>query len=422
MIPVLKGDDAIRTIKNLAAPACVDEDVAGSVSEIIADVRKRGDAALKDLARRFGEPEKIALTRSDIDAAVSRVNEGTRKIIEEAAENIRVFADAVVRSIRPVEVERNGWTVGLEHRPVESTACYVPGGRYPLPSSALMTAVTAKAAGVKEIAVTSPKISDEVVFAGVVAGADRFYMIGGAQAVAALAFGTRTVGKVDMIVGPGNAYVTEAKRQLQGVIGIDMLAGPSEVIIIADAGADPAQLAIEMLAQAEHDPEARAWLLTDSETLAEKAASEIKMWLSKLDLPGFVKTSIKGQGIFVFKDIDECAKISDTLAPEHLVLAVKDPEKLKLKLTNFGALFMGYDSTVAFGDYMSGPNHTLPTGRTARFSEGLNPGTFLLARSYFRPDGDISGLAASTCDFAKIEGLAAHAEAARQLQKTFKKS
>ena len=216
-----------------------------------------------------------------------------------------------------------------------------------------------------------------------------------------------------MIVGPGNAYVTEAKRQLMGVVGIDMLAGPSEVVIVADESADPARAALEILAQAEHDPDARAWLLTSSDELASEVAREIEGMIGGVDAPPFVKENLSEQRVLVFEEEAMCVDAANDLAPEHLVLAVKDPEALKNELSNYGALFMGNDSTVAFGDYLSGPNHTLPTATTARFSEGLNPRTFLRAQSWFWPNGDIRALAADTASFAAMEGLSFHAMAAK---------
>jgi len=393
---IIRGNKAWEEIKKAISKKTSDKKLSLTVSEIIESVRKDGDAALIKLARRFEEPtpEKIILTDEDVRKAVNRVSSESRQVIERAAENIRAFAGAVVKSIQPVRLERDCYIVGMDYRPVASVGCYVPSGRYPLPSSALMTAITAKAAGVKNIAIASPKMPDEVIYAGIIAGATRFYKIGGAQAIAALAFGTKSISPVDLIVGPGNAYVTEAKRQLAGIVGIDMLAGPSEVVIIADEGANPEWLATEMRAQAEHDPLTGAWLLTDSNELAKKMGD-------------------KTLRILVLKDFDECALASDMLAPEHLVLAVKDPGSLKAKLKNYGALFMGNEATVVFGDYMSGPNHTLPTGTTARFSEGLNPRTFLRAQSWFAPKGDVSSLAKDTFKFAQIEGLYYHAEAAR---------
>lgn len=416
MIPILKNKQAWQTIDEKTRTAAADPLITSKVADIITAVKREGDAALKKFAQQFGDPDpgRFQLSPEEVKTAEERVPPTRQQVIRTAAENIRSFAEAVMDSIKPVAVKRDGYESGLDYIPVKSAGCYVPSGRYALISSALMTAVTASAAGVKDIALVSPRMPDEVVLAGQLAGATRFYKIGGGQAVAALAFGTESVKRVDMLVGPGNAYVTEAKRQLQGVIGIDMLAGPSEVVIIADKGAAAADLAMEILAQAEHDPDARAWLLTDDDRLAGETQNTVEKILSDMPLPPFVKTSLNKQGILILKDLEECVTAANILAPEHLVLSVNNPDNLKVKLNNYGALFMGYEATVAFGDYMAGPNHTLPTGTTSRFSEGLNPRTFLRARSYFKATGDLSLLAFATSAFAEMEGMALHACAARR--------
>jgi histidinol dehydrogenase len=253
---------------------------------------------------------------------------------------------------------------------------------------------------------------DEIVLAGRLAEVTDFYKVGGAQAIAALALGTESIAPVDMIVGPGNAYVTEAKRQLQGTVGIDMLAGPSEVAIVADGSANPEWVAFDMLAQAEHDPESRAWLFTDSNGLGESVARELEKLPRKVELPDFVSNNLSGLSILVFESLDECAKASDLVSPEHLQLSVENPESLKPKLRHYGALFMGYSATVPFGDYMAGPNHTLPTGRTARFAGGLTPVAFLRPQSWMTFAESVERLARGTAAFAEIEGLKAHAAAA----------
>lgn len=416
MIPILAGPAARGAIDRARSRGAIgDPAVSARVAGIIDLVRREGDGALRRLAAEFGEPEppSLLLSEGEVAAACGRVPAEAKGVIARAAENIRAFAEAVVRSIQPIRLEREGFAVGLDYRPVASCGCYVPGGRHPLPSSALMTAIAAAAAGVGEITIASPRIRDEVVCAGTLAGVTRFHPVGGAQAIAALALGTQTVRPVDMIVGPGNAFVTEAKRQLFGAVGIDLLAGPSEVVVIADGGADPSRLAAELLAQAEHGPDSKAWLMTESAKLAEATAGEAERMLSKEGHAPFVRDNLGEQRILVFGTIEKCVEAANDLAPEHLVLAVAEPERLKGGLANYGALFMGYDATVAFGDYMSGPNHTLPTGTTARFSEGLNPRLFLRARSWFLPTGGISGLARDTAAFASLEGLPGHALAAR---------
>jgi histidinol dehydrogenase len=277
-----------------------------------------------------------------------------------------------------------------------------------------MTVTTAKVAGVPEIILVSPRLCDEVIVAGHLAGATAFYQLGGAQAIAALALGTETIQSVDVIAGPGNAYVTEAKRQLQGTVGIDMLAGPSEVGIIADAQANPRWVAMDLLAQAEHDPMARAYLMTDSMVLAEAVQQAMVSLMDEITLPGFLAESIHESAILVLDSLEQCAEVANQMAPEHLQLNIADPPCLRPLLLNYGALFVGYRATVPFGDYMAGPNHTLPTGRTARFCGGLTPLTFLRPQSWIEvPAGGGKRLARETADFAALEGLHGHAAAAK---------
>jgi len=415
MIPVYQGPVANEKLAALATADfdTSDQAVEASVRDIIAQVKSEGDLALKALAAKFGDtiPDSFLLPQSSIDAAIKRLSPETKTILDTAAKNIRTFAEAVKQSVQPVNLNQGDFSVGLDWRPVEKAACYVPGGRYALPSTALMTAITAQVAGVPEITIVSPRFGDEVIYAGSLAGATRYVQLGGAQAVAALAFGTETITSVDMIVGPGNAYVTEAKRQLQGVIGIDMLAGPSEVAIIADSGANPTWVAIDLLAQAEHDPDARAYLFTDSLTLAEAVAKEIPVQVEKLGLPDFMQQSLTQSGLFVLKDLTACVDAANALAPEHLALMVANPDQLKANLRHYGAVFLGYGTTVPHGDYLAGPNHTLPTARSARFNGSLNPLTFLRPQSWIKVDAIASQFNTVARDFANLEGLKAHAEA-----------
>lgn len=251
-----------------------------------------------------------------------------------------------------------------------------------------------------------------MAYASLISGADAFYCLGGAQSIAAFAYGTESIPQVDMIVGPGNAWVTEAKKQVQGKVAIDMLAGPSEVAIIADSSADPDDVIMDILAQAEHDPDARAWLLTDSATLAEKVSEKITGVVASLNLPEFVEESLAASAIFLLDNLDQCTDGSNQLAPEHLHINTAENERVRAGLKHFGSLFIGKNCTVPFGDYMAGPNHTLPTGTSARFSSGLSPLTFMRTQTWTSADGDISELARDVRTFAELEGLTAHAEAA----------
>lgn len=387
------------------------------VTAIIQKVAQSGDQAINVIQQELNEQPLKELTSFEIQAACDRIdsNPKRRETIETAYQRIETFANALKKSFGPVQIQHEAFEVGMTYRPVQRAGCYVPGGRFPLPSTALMTVTTASVAGVPEIILVSPKLVDEVVYAGQLAGANRFFQVGGAQAIAALAFGTETIPEVDVIVGPGNAYVTEAKRQLQHRVGIDMLAGPSEVGIIADSGANPKWVAADMLSQAEHDPDARAILMTNSMSLAQSVQTEMNLLIqTKPELPDFLHASIQESAILVFENLEACAEAANQLAPEHLQLNITDPPCIRPLLLNYGALFVGYDATVPFGDYMAGPNHTLPTGRTARYSGGLTPLTFLRPQSWIQPSGSgCSLLARQTADFAEIEGLIGHQYAAQ---------
>jgi histidinol dehydrogenase len=414
MIKIFKDDKAWEFLNEKKKSVHKDPKVTKTVAEIINKVKKDGDKALIELSKKFGEePGTIKLSEEEVKSAINNISAPSKSILEKAAKNIESYADAVIKNIRSFTLEREGWSVGIDYKPVESVGCYVPGGRYPLPSTALMTAITAKIAGVEKISITSPKIQNEIVFAGKLAGVDTFYKLGGAQAVAALALGTKTVKATDMIVGPGNIYVTEAKKQLQGIVGIDMLAGPSEVLIIADKNSNPEWIALDLMAQLEHDPEANGSVLTDDAKIAETIKNEVEKITKEKDLPNFIKDSISKQVILVFENLESCAEASDTLAPEHLVLHIENPGSLRKKLKHYGALFMGRGATVPFGDYMAGPNHTLPTGKTARYKGGLTPLTFLRPQSWFEWREGSRELAENTALFAEMEGLKMHALAAK---------
>ncbi|MBS2007331.1 MAG: histidinol dehydrogenase [Cyanobacteria bacterium SZAS TMP-1] len=425
-MPVYRGPAADAWIsKNLAAGAShvpesdarqKQEKLSAAVGDIIATVGGGGDAGLQAIASRIGDkaPRKLVLDATALDALTRRLSPSTKDVLSAAAANIEKFGRAVVQSVKSSTVGFGEYTAGFEMRPVKRAACYIPGGRYPLPSTALMTAVTARVAGVQDVCIVSPRLCDEILYAGSLAAVTEFYEIGGAQAVAAMALGTETIPAADMIVGPGNAYVTEAKRQLFGRVGIDMLAGPSEVAIIADQGANPKWIALDLLAQAEHDPDSRVYLLTDSVEMAEAVAAVLPVLMEEMaGLPPYIGDVLEASAIVVLPDLQECARVSDLIAPEHLELHVKDPQGLKNSVTSYGALFMGYCATVPFGDYAAGPNHTLPTNRSARFAGGLSPLTFMRGQTWLNVKEGAAKLASTTADFAAIEGLLAHEAAAR---------
>lgn len=391
-----------------------------AVEDLILQVVRRGDTALYELAERFGdslqEGQSIAFSTAEWDEAVAEVPQHLVEVITQAAQTIEAFAKLQLAPIQqqPLPVlEKKGYQASYRWQPVDRVACYVPGGRYPLVSSALMTGISARVAGVRHIVMACPNPTSEVLLAARLAGVHTFYRMGGAQAVAALAFGTQSVDKVDMVVGPGNRYVNEAKRQLLGWIGIDMLAGPSEVVLIADEQAKPDWVAADLLSQAEHDPMARAILLTPSSALAQAVQPALAHQLQLLNLPHYVKhESLANSAVLVLPTLQDCAAVSNQLAPEHLHLHGAEVEALLPQLQHYGTVFVGDHATVPHGDYAAGPNHTLPTGRSARFSGALSPYTFLRMQNQVTVHQPNAYLTDITAAMARLEGLVAHAHAA----------
>jgi histidinol dehydrogenase len=397
------------------------EDI-GSVRRIIDDVRRLGDQAVRRYSRLFDgvEPAMLRISKETIAHAEADLDSALREALLLAVRNIRTFAEAQRAEIRDFEVETSpGVFCGRRVVPVDRVGIYVPAGRFPLVSSLLMGAVPALVAGVSGIAVCSPPTSGGVVHpvilgAAGLLGLDELYAIGGAQAVAAMAFGTESMSRVDKIVGPGNRYVTAAKREVFGTVGIDLLAGPSEVLIVADGSADPAVAAADLLAQAEHDPDASAVLLTDSRALAEAVLEAARRRLSALHGSTVVEHSMDNRGlIIVVEDLKEAVEIANRRAPEHLELQGGRVLALADRFTCYGALFIGAEAGAVFGDYAAGTNHTLPTGTSARFASGLQVCDFLRFQTTLRVETrGIDGLVSATRRLAECEGLAAHAAAA----------
>lgn len=381
-----------------------------AVQEILQHVQKDGDQALQQLAQKFGDPPPQAI---DLDPLIAQLTPEHKKALEHAAQNIKTFADKIMASIQPFQIDQPEFQSGMHWQPVQRAGCYAPAGRHPLPSTVLMTGLAARAAGVPEVCLVCPRPDPAVAYAARLAKLHPVYQLGGAQAVAALAYGTETIPKVDMVVGPGNAYVTEAKRQLQGIIGIDMLAGPSEVTILADENANPQWIAADLLAQAEHDPDARVVLLTWHQPLLEQVQKQLDHLYRTGQYPDFLPESLKHSALICLNTPEECAQAANRLAPEHLHLAMQNPETLRPLLKNYGGLFLGYHSTVPFGDYGAGPNHTLPTAATARFASGLSPLTFLRAQCWLQVHPHCPELVENTVQLAQLEGLHGHARAAR---------
>jgi len=395
-------------------------EVSKLVTEIIENVIENGDKELKELSRKFDmvELESIRVTQKAIKEAYKLVKPQTVIALKKAAEQVRFYAEKQLACIKPLETKTpvDGVVLGHKLIPIESVGAYVPGGRYPLPSSALMLSIPAKVAGVKRVVACSPPSKDfgtihpAVLVAMDIAEVDEIYCVGGAQAVAAMAYGTDTIRKVDLIAGPGNKFVTEAKRQVLGDVGIDSLAGPSEVLVIADGKANPKYVAIDLLAQSEHDPNAKSTLLTTSEYFAKRVLEELEVFVNELPTGKAAKKSWEDNGtIIITEDLDEAIKISNEMAPEHLEVQTEINDEVSAKLTNYGSLFIGEYTPVAFGDYCSGTNHTLPTMRTARYSNGVWVGTFLKTSFYqsISKEGCLN-LSETCIELAGVEGLFAH--------------
>lgn len=394
-------------------------DVSGVVSGIIADVRQNGDEALKRYAREFdnAEMETLEVSAEERAAALAAVDADFLEILREAAAHIRAFHEKQKRQDFVVS-EREGVLLGQRHIPLERVGLYVPGGTASYPSTVLMDCIPAKIAGVGEIIMTTPakdgRLNPDVLAAAEVAGVDRIFKMGGAQAVAALAYGTESVPRVDKIVGPGNAFVAEAKRQVFGQVSIDMIAGPSEILVIADGKSAPAVVAADLLSQAEHDKMAAAVLVTESRILAEAVAAEIERQLAVLPRAEIARASIEKNGkIILAESIVQAVEISNRIAPEHLEICVDEPFQYLPMIRHAGSVFLGRNAPEALGDYFAGPNHTLPTSGTARFSSPLSVDDFIKKSSftYYTKDA-LAEEAGKIARFAEREGLHAHARSA----------
>ena len=394
------------------------EDVSAAVAAIIADVRDRGDRALIDLTRRFDRleltPDRLRVTPGEIAAAVEACDPETLAALRLAAGRIEDFH----RRQLPEDLryqDPDGVRLGYRWTPIEAVGLYVPGGAAAYPSSVLMNALPARVAGVDRVAMTVPApdgaLDPLVLAAAEIAGVEEIYRVGGAQAVAALAYGTRTIAPVDKVIGPGNRYVAEAKRQVFGRCGIDSIAGPSEILVVADGRNDPAWIAADLLAQAEHDEDAQAVLMTDDAGFADAVMDEVAKLLRTMDRARIAGASWEAHGAVIeLAELDQAVPLIDRLAPEHLALAVADPEPLAAKVRNAGAIFLGRLTPEAIGDYVAGPNHVLPTARSARFSSGLSVLDFLKRTSILGLDeAGLAALGPAAVTLARAEGLQAHA-------------
>ena len=399
----------------------IDAGVADVVTEIIDNVITNGDKALFEYSKRFDRADLTALevTADEIDEAIASVSPEFIEIIREAADNIRAFHEKQVRNSFILN-EKDGVVTGQKIIPIEKVGLYVPGGTAAYPSTVLMDSIPAKIAGCNEIVMVTPpssdgKVNPVILAAAKIAGVDRIFKVGGAQAVAALAYGTESMPKVDKIVGPGNAYVAEAKKQVFGKVSIDMIAGPSEILVVADSTSNPKFVAADLLSQAEHDKMASAVLVTDSEELAKKVSDELEAQIPLLPRKEIARASIDNNGkIIVAKDnLSLAIDIANEIAPEHLELCVDNPFDYLDKIKHAGSVFMGKYCPEALGDYFAGPNHTLPTSGTARFSSPLSVDDFVKKTQFIYYSKDaLSGVADKVAYFAEKEGLSAHAKSA----------
>ena len=398
-----------------------DDRVRKAVERIIADIGSRGDAALREYSERFDRwsPESFRLDSDEIEACRRSLSDRVIDDIRFAQAQIRNFAQAQRDALRDVEVETlPGVVLGHRNLPVNSVGCYVPGGKYPMVASAHMSVVTAKVAGVSRIAAAAPPYrgaaSAAIVTAMGMAGADEIYCLGGVQAVAAMALGTETIDPVDMIVGPGNAYVAEAKRQLFGRVGIDLLAGPTETLVIADDSVDGELCAADLLGQAEHGPTSPAILLTDSESLARETIAEVQRQLGVLPTADIAAAAWRDHGqVIVCESAEEMVRVADEIAAEHVQVMTRDPSYFLENMTNYGALFLGPETNVAYGDKVIGTNHTLPTRRAARYTGGLWVGKFIKTCTYQHVTEEASLQVGEYCSrLCELEGFMGHKEQA----------
>ena len=391
-------------------------EVADTVRKILEDVRLRGDEAVREYERKFDgiDPVSLSLSEDEISEALRAVGDSYMAMLERAAANIRDFHRRQARE-GFMFTPGNGVILGQRVIPLQRVGLYVPGGTAAYPSSVLMNTIPAKIAGCPEIFITTPRPSAQIIAASHVAGVTRIFRMGGAQAIGAFAYGTESVPRVDKITGPGNAYVAEAKRQVFGQVAIDMIAGPSEILIIADSSNNPAHMAADMLAQSEHDKSATAILITDSESFAQSVSREIESQLQTLARHDIARASIDSNGrIILVENLNDAVNIANDIAPEHLELCVDDPFEYMTMIRNAGSVFLGRNSPEALGDYYAGPNHTLPTMGTARFSSPLSVDDFVKKSQYiYYPAEALRNVSGDIEDFAMSEGLGGHANSIR---------
>lgn len=397
--------------------SALDPETLTKATGIVHDVRTRGEVGLREYAAQLDglmPHEPLVLGRAALATALEGVSQEARDLLERTADRIRRFADAERACVSDLRFDIPGGAAGHTVQAVQSAGCYVPAGRYPLVSSMLMTVVTARAAGVERVWAASPKPSEMMLAAASVAGADALLAVGGAHAIAAFAYGVGPAPACDVIVGPGNRWVTAAKYVVSADVRIDMLAGPSELLVVADESADPALIAADLLAQAEHDADACPMLVTTSASLIDAVQGELSRQLETLPTRETAVAALRNGFAVCAGDLDEAVRLANELAPEHLELHVRDAGRLAQRIRACGCLFVGARSAEALGDYSAGPNHTLPTGGTARFASGLSVGSFLRQHTWVDMEGGDAGQALyeDASALARLEGLEAHARSA----------
>ena len=411
----------------LAFESAQDASIESTVAEILDDVKTRGDAALLDYTRRFDRLESASVAALEVPAAelrtaLDRIPAKTRAALEAATARVRTYHEKQLTGSWSYR-DANGAELGQRITPLDRVGIYVPGGKAAYPSSVIMNALPARVAGVREVIMVVPtpggERNDLVLAAASLCGVERVFTIGGAQAVGALAYGTATVPAVDKIVGPGNAYVAAAKRRVFGIVGIDMIAGPSEVVVVCDGSAAPDWIAMDLFAQAEHDELAQSILITPDARLLEAVAASIERQLADMSRRDVIAAALKSRGALIeVQDLDEACEVVNRIAPEHLELAVRDPDALLPAIRHAGAIFLGPYSSEALGDYCAGPNHVLPTSRTARFSSPLGVYDFQKRSSVIRISKEAAReLGAIAVELAQGEGLTAHAKSAEYRMK-----
>lgn len=402
-----------------AAPKPLDAETLAAAEKIVNDVCDGGAIAVRQYAAKFdglSDDEPLLLGRSQLKAAVERLNPDDLALLQRVADRIRTFAQAQLDSLSALQTEVPGGMAGHSVVPVNRAGCYAPAGRYALPSTVLMTVVPAVVAGCSEVILATPSRSDLMLATAYIAGADRVLAVGGAQAVAAMAYGIDEMESCDVICGPGNRWVTAAKKIVSGDCGIDMLAGPSELVLVADETANPATVAADLLAQAEHDTDARAFLVTTSRAFADRVQAELERQLQTLPTAETAIVALGNGAAIIAESTDQIISVCNALAPEHLELHLSDAQHVADQISNAGCIFIGHQSAEVFGDYGVGPNHTLPTAGTARFSAGLNVFTFVRVRTWLKLNAAPKSLVDDTARLAELEGLIGHQRAALERQ------